>query len=155
MTIHILRSPPLPVSFPNLFVLSLSPPSSSSPPRQISPAAFGSLFIGISIALMLFGSATFIIRFILMPLVITLVMYSMLLNLFPICRRLAAPFSVRLLIPVVLPQVMKIDILLFPFFFYFCHAVQLFDEMLIFFFFISFFLCSVELFNPCFLGATG
>ncbi|GFP98993.1 hypothetical protein PHJA_002043200 [Phtheirospermum japonicum] len=74
MTIHILRSPPLPVSFPNLSVLSSPPPSSSSPPRQISPAAFGSLFIGISIALMLFGSVTFIIGFILMPLVITLVM---------------------------------------------------------------------------------
>ncbi|GFP97735.1 hypothetical protein PHJA_001917600 [Phtheirospermum japonicum] len=33
-----------------------------------------SLFIGISITLMMFGSVTFIIGFILMPLVITLVM---------------------------------------------------------------------------------
>ncbi|GFP98406.1 hypothetical protein PHJA_001984500 [Phtheirospermum japonicum] len=64
MTINFLRSPPLPISFPNLSVLSSPPPSSSSPPLQISPAAFGSLFIGISIALMLFGLVTFIIGFI-------------------------------------------------------------------------------------------
>ncbi|KAL3653841.1 hypothetical protein CASFOL_003522 [Castilleja foliolosa] len=74
MTIHFLHSPNLPISFPNLSLLSSPPSSSSSRPRQVSPAAFGSLFIGISIALMLFGSVTFIIGFILMPLVITLVM---------------------------------------------------------------------------------
>lgn len=79
MIIHILRTPPLPVSFPSLLGPSLlsSPPDSSSsapPPLEISPAAFGSLFIGISIALMLFGSVTFIIGLILMPLVITLVL---------------------------------------------------------------------------------
>ncbi|KAG8384982.1 hypothetical protein BUALT_Bualt04G0174800 [Buddleja alternifolia] len=71
MIIHIFRSPPLPISFPTL---SSQPSSSSSPPSQISPAAFGSLFIGISVALMLFGSVTFLIGFILMPLVIMLVM---------------------------------------------------------------------------------
>ncbi|KAI3457822.1 hypothetical protein Pfo_014485 [Paulownia fortunei] len=74
MTIHILRSPPLPISLPSLSLLSSPSSSSSSRPPQISPAAFGSLFIGISIALMLFGSVTFVIGFILMPLVITLVM---------------------------------------------------------------------------------
>ncbi|KAL2529162.1 hypothetical protein Fot_21763 [Forsythia ovata] len=77
MIIHILRSPPLPVSFPSLLgpsVLSSASHSSSSPPLQISPAAFGSLFLGISIALMLFGSVTFVIGVILMPLVITLVL---------------------------------------------------------------------------------
>ncbi|KAK6135097.1 hypothetical protein DH2020_031160 [Rehmannia glutinosa] len=74
MTIHILRSPPLPISFPSLSLLSSPPSSSSSPPPQISPAAFGSLFIGISVALMLFGSVTFVIGFILMPVVITLLM---------------------------------------------------------------------------------
>ncbi|XP_011098908.2 uncharacterized protein LOC105177442 [Sesamum indicum] len=74
MIIHILRSPPLPISFPSLSLLSSPPSSSSSPPAQISPAAFGSLFIGISIALMLFGSVTFVIGLILMPLVITLVL---------------------------------------------------------------------------------
>lgn len=74
MTIHILRSPPLRISFPRLSLLSPPPCSSSSspPPPQISPAAFGSLFIGISIALMLFGSVIFVVGLILMPLVITL-----------------------------------------------------------------------------------
>ncbi|CAI9777253.1 unnamed protein product [Fraxinus pennsylvanica] len=71
MIIHILRTPPLPVSFPSLLGPSLL---SSPPPLQNSPAAFGSLFLGISIALMLFGSVTFIIGLILMPLVITLVL---------------------------------------------------------------------------------
>ncbi|KAL0377279.1 UNVERIFIED_CONTAM: hypothetical protein Sradi_3033400 [Sesamum radiatum] len=74
MIIHILRSPPLPICFPSLSLLSSPPSSSSSLPPQISPAAFGSLFIGISIALMLFGSVTFVIGLILMPLVITLVL---------------------------------------------------------------------------------
>ncbi|KAL8538453.1 hypothetical protein ACS0TY_000453 [Phlomoides rotata] len=75
MTVHFLRlPPPLPISFPTLSYVSSPPPcSSSSRPRQISPVAFGSLFIGISIALMLFGSVTFIIGVVMMPLVITLV----------------------------------------------------------------------------------
>ncbi|KAL6514393.1 hypothetical protein OROMI_034299 [Orobanche minor] len=73
MTNHILRAPMLQFSFASLSLL-FSPPSSSSSPRpQISPAAFGSLFIGISVSLMIFGSVTFMIGFILMPLVITLV----------------------------------------------------------------------------------
>ncbi|XP_051117168.1 uncharacterized protein LOC127241924 isoform X3 [Andrographis paniculata] len=72
MILHVLPSPPLPVSFPTL---SLSSSSSSSPrPPHISAAAFGLLFLGISVALMLFGSLTFIIGFFLMPLVITLVL---------------------------------------------------------------------------------
>ncbi|KAL3829470.1 hypothetical protein ACJIZ3_018272 [Penstemon smallii] len=70
MIFNILRSPPLPISFPTV---TLTPSQPSTSP-QISPAAFGSLFVGISIALMLFGSVTFVIGFILMPLVITLVL---------------------------------------------------------------------------------
>ncbi|KAL8478805.1 hypothetical protein ACS0TY_030617 [Phlomoides rotata] len=56
---HILRSPaPLP------------PVSFDSTP----PAAFGLLFIGISMALMLFGILTFFIGFVLMPLVFVLLL---------------------------------------------------------------------------------
>ncbi|PIN19415.1 hypothetical protein CDL12_07919 [Handroanthus impetiginosus] len=74
IAIHILRTAPLPVSFPSLSLLSSPPSSSSSRRTQISPAAFGSIFIGISVALMLFGSVTFLIGLVLMPLVITLVL---------------------------------------------------------------------------------
>ncbi|KAK6912959.1 hypothetical protein RJ641_022560 [Dillenia turbinata] len=81
MIYHILKSPPL--SNP---ILSNSPSSSSSTsaiPRslnvttasqQISPTAFASLFLGISLALMLFGSVTFVIGIILMPWVVGLVL---------------------------------------------------------------------------------
>lgn len=69
MIIQILRSPPLPISFP-----TLAGPSVSSRATQASPAAFASLFLGISLAMMLFGSVTFVIGFFLMPLVISLVM---------------------------------------------------------------------------------
>ncbi|XP_059451493.1 uncharacterized protein LOC132182306 [Corylus avellana] len=67
MIVHVLRTPPLPFPFPTLTIVG---PSS----KTTSPAAFGSLFIGISVALMLFGSLTFLIGFILMPLVIGLVL---------------------------------------------------------------------------------
>ncbi|KAK4410016.1 hypothetical protein Sango_0074600 [Sesamum angolense] len=70
MIFHILRSPPLPISFPTFSLLS----SWSSQRQQISPAAFGLLFTGISIALMLFGIVTFLIGFVLMPLVFMLVL---------------------------------------------------------------------------------
>jgi hypothetical protein len=68
MIFQILRTPPLSLPFPTLTNVG---PSSY---KTISPAAFGSLFIGISVALMLFGSLTFFIGFILMPLVIGLVL---------------------------------------------------------------------------------
>jgi hypothetical protein len=67
MIVHILRTPPMPLPFPTLTNVGPSY-------KTISPAAFGSLFIGISVALMLFGSLTFFIGFILMPLVIGLVL---------------------------------------------------------------------------------
>ncbi|KAH6758601.1 hypothetical protein C2S52_001380 [Perilla frutescens var. hirtella] len=73
MIVHVFRSPPLPVDFPSLSPSSPSTSSSSRRP-QISPAAFGLLFIGISMALMLFGIVTFLIGFVLMPLVTMLVM---------------------------------------------------------------------------------
>ncbi|CAK9161223.1 unnamed protein product [Ilex paraguariensis] len=69
MIIHILGSPPLPTPFPSLLGSSVS--SSWS---QASPTAFASLFLGISLALMLFGSVTFLIGFILMPCVVGLVL---------------------------------------------------------------------------------
>ncbi|XP_042035785.1 uncharacterized protein LOC121782130 [Salvia splendens] len=70
MMVHCFRPPPLSISFP-----TLSPPQSPTASRrlQISPTAFGLLFIGISMALMLFGIVTFLIGFVLMPLVIMLV----------------------------------------------------------------------------------
>ncbi|KAL6587381.1 hypothetical protein OROMI_000359 [Orobanche minor] len=71
MMVHILRTPSFPISLG-----SLQPFWSAAQrrPHQISPAAFGLLFTGISMALMLFGIVTFVIGFVLMPLVIMLVM---------------------------------------------------------------------------------
>ncbi|GFP94036.1 hypothetical protein PHJA_001548000 [Phtheirospermum japonicum] len=70
LIVHILRTPPFPICFRSL---SLLPWCSSSQRPQISPAAFGLLFTGISMALMMFGIVTFVIGFVLMPLVIMLV----------------------------------------------------------------------------------
>lgn len=64
MISHILQSPPLPISLPGLLGPSLSSPA--------SPAAFASLLLGVSLALMLFGSLTFAIGFFLVPLLIAL-----------------------------------------------------------------------------------
>ncbi|XP_020229870.1 uncharacterized protein LOC109810736 [Cajanus cajan] len=63
---NLLRSPIVPDSPP-----SRSPPP---PPPQITPAGFASLLLGISVALMLCGSVTFFIGFMLMPWVLGLVM---------------------------------------------------------------------------------
>ncbi|KAL6521830.1 hypothetical protein OROGR_018399 [Orobanche gracilis] len=76
MMVHILRTPSFPISLGS-FQPFWSPSSSSLTQRrshQISPAAFGLLFIGISMALMLFGIVSFVIGFVLMPVVIMLVM---------------------------------------------------------------------------------
>ncbi|KAL8038837.1 hypothetical protein ABFX02_11G133900 [Erythranthe guttata] len=66
MMIHMFRSPPIHhlISFPTL---TLSSQPSNNNYWQISP-----LFIGISVALMLFGVLTFFIGFLLLPLVIIL-----------------------------------------------------------------------------------
>ncbi|KAL2343475.1 hypothetical protein Fmac_004760 [Flemingia macrophylla] len=61
---NLLRSPLLPPD---------SPPRRSPPPPQITPAGFASLLLGISVALMLCGSVTFFIGFVLMPWVLGLV----------------------------------------------------------------------------------
>ena len=83
MIIHILKSPPLSIPFPKSYGklrTTSSSSSSSSKSRQsvgfsqVSPTGFASLFLGISLALMLFGSVTFVIGFILMPLVMGLVL---------------------------------------------------------------------------------
>lgn len=68
MVLNMLRSP-----------MSLSDgPSPSLPPRrltpEITPAGFASLLLGISVTLMVCGSVTFFIGFVLMPWVIGLVM---------------------------------------------------------------------------------
>ncbi|KAA8548244.1 hypothetical protein F0562_004495 [Nyssa sinensis] len=73
MIINILRSPSLAIPFPNPMGAGASSVSSSRTP-QVSPTAFATLFLGISLALMLFGSVTFVIGFILMPWVIALVL---------------------------------------------------------------------------------
>ncbi|KAK9272889.1 hypothetical protein L1049_003268 [Liquidambar formosana] len=78
MIIHILRFPPLPIPIPSNYSSVGNSASSSrgptAPAQQVSPAAFASLFIGISVALMLFGSVAFVIGFIMMPWVIGLVL---------------------------------------------------------------------------------
>ncbi|KAG9141939.1 hypothetical protein Leryth_009306 [Lithospermum erythrorhizon] len=86
MIIHVFQSPPLPRSLRTMVVgrdmvgPSSSSASSSSRPlnllrqQQMSPAAFTALFLGVSVSLMLFGSVTFVIGLLLMPLVVALVM---------------------------------------------------------------------------------
>ncbi|XP_038714219.1 uncharacterized protein LOC120007830 isoform X1 [Tripterygium wilfordii] len=80
LVLNLLRSPPSPIQFSDQApVLAPQPTAVSSSWRrpsfsQISPAGFASLMLGISVALMLCGSVTFFIGFILMPWVIGLVM---------------------------------------------------------------------------------
>lgn len=83
MIFHVLRCPP-PVTPPFPATLSPANPSSSSSSirrdttayylAQISPASFACLFLGISVSLMILGSVTFLIGFILMPWIIGLVL---------------------------------------------------------------------------------
>jgi len=76
LILRIIRSPP------TLSDLSNQSPAVNSRPmprrapsmQQITPAGFASLLLGISLALMLCGSVTFFIGFILMPWVLGLVM---------------------------------------------------------------------------------
>lgn len=78
LVLNLLRSPPMPISLPDHFPdppARIRPPSSSSPSMaHISPSGFASLLLGISVALMLCGSVTFFIGFLLMPWVIALIM---------------------------------------------------------------------------------
>ncbi|PON95397.1 Transmembrane protein [Trema orientale] len=112
MIIHILKSPPLSIPFPSNHPhghLGTTPSSASasasasastrqsSALSQVSPAGFASLFLGISLALMLFGSVTFVIGFILMPLVMGLVLLfyavEILFNLSELGRSILCPAS--------------------------------------------------------------
>ncbi|KAL6186315.1 hypothetical protein ACLB2K_042435 [Fragaria x ananassa] len=86
--LSLLRSPPTPIQFSDQSAAVASMNSGSqqptmtssssrraaAPAAQISPAGFASLMLGISMALMLCGSVTFFIGFLLMPWVLGLVM---------------------------------------------------------------------------------
>ncbi|XP_028771362.1 uncharacterized protein LOC114728611 isoform X2 [Neltuma alba] len=85
MIFHILKFPLLPLPFrtPYSQVAASSSSSWSLNMRhlwatllssQVSPAALASLFLGISLALMLFGSLAFVIGFVLLPWVTALVL---------------------------------------------------------------------------------
>ncbi|KAL9420650.1 hypothetical protein AB3S75_038258 [Citrus x aurantiifolia] len=69
LVLSILRSPPTPIPYSDQ-----SPSTSRTSAAQITPAGFASLMLGISLALMLCGSVTFFIGFMLMPWVLGLVM---------------------------------------------------------------------------------
>lgn len=81
LVLNLLRSPPMPLNFPDhpppppvAVVPSRRSPSHGYPQNQITPAGFASLLLGISLALMLCGSVTFFIGFMLMPWVLGLAM---------------------------------------------------------------------------------
>ena len=70
LVLSLLRSPPTPISLPTQFPDSVYP---IRPQTQISPSGFASLLLGISVALMLCGSLTFFIGFLLLPWVLALI----------------------------------------------------------------------------------
>ncbi|CAN1137241.1 Calmodulin-binding transcription activator 4 [Linum perenne] len=77
MVFNLLRSPPTQIPFSDQF--AAMPPAAASRRRspaaaKMTPAGFASLLLGVSLALMLCGSVTFFIGFILMPWVLGLVM---------------------------------------------------------------------------------
>ncbi|XP_010250668.1 PREDICTED: uncharacterized protein LOC104592855 [Nelumbo nucifera] len=72
LILNILRSAPFPFSHSS--PSSAMAPAASPTTAQVSPASFASLLLGVSIALMLCGSVTFFIGFILMPWVLGLLM---------------------------------------------------------------------------------
>ncbi|XP_021899700.1 uncharacterized protein LOC110816009 isoform X1 [Carica papaya] len=78
LVLNLLRSPPSSISLtdhpPAVPPQGRRPPSMSSSFSQISPAGFASLLLGVSLALMLCGSVTFFIGFMLMPWVLGLIM---------------------------------------------------------------------------------
>ncbi|XP_009800623.1 uncharacterized protein [Nicotiana sylvestris] len=79
LILNIIRSPPGPIEFPD-DSLTVSPSTSgrrtavAGSMQHITPAGFASLLLGISFALMLCGSVTFFIGFLMMPWVLGLVM---------------------------------------------------------------------------------
>lgn len=77
LILNILRHPPSPaIQFSDHLPSSSEAPVRirSPAPAQITPAGFASLMLGISLALMLCGSVTFFIGFMLLPWVVGLVM---------------------------------------------------------------------------------
>ncbi|XP_030544776.1 uncharacterized protein LOC115751161 isoform X3 [Rhodamnia argentea] len=74
MIAHIMKFPP-PNALPVAASTSGQPRLAIASMAQVSPAASASLFVGISLALMLFGSVTFVIGLILMPWVVLLVLF--------------------------------------------------------------------------------
>ncbi|XAR64382.1 hypothetical protein NMG60_11024694 [Bertholletia excelsa] len=79
LVLNLLRSPPSPIQLPDDSPGGQrTPPVSSSrgPPSlpPITPASFVSLLLGISLSMMLCGSVTFFIGFMLMPWVLGLLM---------------------------------------------------------------------------------
>ncbi|KAE9454772.1 hypothetical protein C3L33_13342, partial [Rhododendron williamsianum] len=120
LILNILRSPPAPIHFadhspapPAPVRFSDHPPAPvnrrrpSTPP--ISPAGFASLLLGISLALMLCGSVTFFIGFMLMPWVLGLVMFFYVVGIVSslsmigraiLCHTAASPPSPRKEVPV-------------------------------------------------------
>lgn len=81
LVLSLLRSPPAPAPFSDGSPPPIPPPPSPSsavvrrsPAAQMTPAGFASLMLGLSLALMLCGSVTFFIGFVLMPWVLGLVM---------------------------------------------------------------------------------
>ncbi|XP_068666393.1 uncharacterized protein [Aristolochia californica] len=78
LLLSILRPPPLPIPY-STSASSMS--VSSSRRMEVSPAGFASLLLGVSLALMLCGSVTFVIGFILMPWVLGMVMVFYLVGL--------------------------------------------------------------------------
>ncbi|KAI3728409.1 hypothetical protein L6452_17044 [Arctium lappa] len=74
LILNLLRYPPTPIQFSDEVSTSSQRQPRPAPLSQISPAGFASLLLGISLALMLCGSITFFIGFLLMPWVFGLVL---------------------------------------------------------------------------------
>ncbi|KAI3713901.1 hypothetical protein L1987_72488 [Smallanthus sonchifolius] len=70
LILNLIRYPPTSIQFSD----EVSTPRRPDPLPQITPAGFASMLLGISLALMLCGSITFLIGFLLMPWVLGLVM---------------------------------------------------------------------------------
>ncbi|KAG9150640.1 hypothetical protein Leryth_008106 [Lithospermum erythrorhizon] len=78
IVMNMLRSPPTPIDFSDggssVEVVRRGRRSRGEVMQEITPAGFASLLLGISLALMLCGSVTFFIGFMLMPWVVGLVL---------------------------------------------------------------------------------
>ncbi|CAA0831592.1 Unknown protein [Striga hermonthica] len=74
LVLNIMRSPPPPIDFSDDSSLSHRRGRPGPSFQQITPAGFASLLLGMSLTLMLCGSLTFFIGFVMMPWVLGLVM---------------------------------------------------------------------------------